>query len=389
MTHLKLKAPEQLPPHGLTLQQFRPWKNHLRNYLMQDTDNTPFFPDRIYGTWAAQETGNLRIRQLHAEDPDAVALRERLNQQDERDRPNYTAAQHARDRTALLDRRNAQLAKFISLIAMLCQYTEQDQIDQRATSLTWIFDFLEQKYNLSNKGANFLKIANLAYVAGTPYDVFYKQLRAAINDSLLKTGDRLPYRDNEELTADERFTPTLENVTILWALQLIDQRLPSQVFKIFGHQLKGNIRLVDLQHQIFDQIPELLQDIEVAENNRASACQSAQTSQQDEPALQALNLRRPNTFGRGRGSRPFRARGGPPQRVQNTNRKFCRLCYVSGRPSYNSHDLPDCRQLTPRDLDSIQSRLNVLDLEEDTSEDTEPHLIPGWDYDGTDQQEEQ
>jgi hypothetical protein len=26
MSHLKLRAPDQLPPHGLTLQQFKPWK---------------------------------------------------------------------------------------------------------------------------------------------------------------------------------------------------------------------------------------------------------------------------------------------------------------------------------------------------------------------------
>ncbi len=50
---------------------------------------------------------------------------------------------------------------------MLCHYTEQDQVDQRATSLEWIFNFLEQKCNLSNKGANFLKIGNLSYQGRT------------------------------------------------------------------------------------------------------------------------------------------------------------------------------------------------------------------------------
>jgi hypothetical protein len=84
--------------------------------------------------------------------------------------------------------------------------------------LEWIFTFLEQKYNLSNKGANFLKIGSITYKPGTPYDAFYKELRSAINDSLLSQGDILHYRDNLALDADERFTPTLENVTVLWAL---------------------------------------------------------------------------------------------------------------------------------------------------------------------------
>ena len=78
--------------------------------------------------------------------------------------------------------------KFVSLITMLCPYTEQDQVDQRATSLDWIFTFLEQKYNLSNKGANFLKICNITYTPGTPHHAFYKELRSAINNSLSKKG---------------------------------------------------------------------------------------------------------------------------------------------------------------------------------------------------------
>ena len=95
---------------------------------------------------------------------------------------------------------------------MLCPYTKQDQVDQRATSLDWIFTFLEQKYNLSNKGANFLKICNITYTPGTPHHAFYKELRSAINNSLLKEGDLLPHRDNVALDEDQRFSPTLENV---------------------------------------------------------------------------------------------------------------------------------------------------------------------------------
>ena len=381
MSHLKLKSPDQLPSHGLTLQQFKPWKNHLRNYLRQDADNAPFFTGRIYATWRPQENHDNRIEALHAEDPEAAALQDRLQQQQNAAHPQYTQAQLNRDREALLERRNAQLAKFISLITMLCHYTEQDQIDQRATSLEWIFQFLEQKYNLSNKGSNFLKIANITYTAGTPYDTFYKQLRSAINDGLLHTGDTLPYRDNEVLTEDERYTPTLENVTVLWALQLIDPRLPNQVLKTFGHQLRGNTRLVDIHHQVFDQIPELLQDIEVAEGNRASVCNAADPPLDQTEAdlsLNALNTRRPfNNFGRGRNSRPQRGRGTSNQR-QSTNRKFCRICYVSGSSAFNTHDISTCRQLTQRDLEALQSRLAAFTIAD--PENLDPELIPGWDF---------
>ena len=375
MSHLKLRAPDQLPPHGLTLQQFKPWKNHLRNYLRQDSDNALFFPGKIYATWRAQEAEDDRIEELHAQDPDAALLRNRLNQDN-----NYNQAQLDRDLAALLDRRNANLAKFISLITMLCHYTEQDQVDQRATSLEWIFNFLEQKYNLSNKGANFLKIGNLSYTPGTPHDSFYKELRSAVSDSLLQQGDTLPYRDNEVLAEDERFSPTLENVVVLWALQLIDPRLPAQVHKTFGHQLKNNTRLIDLQHEIFHQIPELLLDLEATEHNRASALGAAQTEDL-EPTLNAAFTRR-TTPARGRSSsRPNRGRsfttgfGCGSQMAK----KFCRLCYLSGSQAYTTHDISTCRQLTHRDLEALQGRLNCMTLEESTEEPPEPLLVPGWD----------
>ncbi len=264
---------------------------------------------------------------------------------------------------------------------MLCHYTEQDQIDQRATSLEWIFTFLEQKYNLLNKGANFVKIGCITFTPGTPYDSFYKQLRSAVNDGLLREGDTLPYKDNEALTEDERFSPTLENVVVLWALQLIDPRLPSQVHKAFGHQLKNNTRLIDLQSEIFDQIPDLLQDIEVTENNRASALGAA-APEESEPTLNAMSTRRP-FFSRGRGGRPMHGRpytsGPSTTRPAQTTRKFCRLCYLSGSSAYSTHDISTCRQLTQRDLEALQSRLNALQLEIPAQEPPEPFLVPGWD----------
>ena len=102
MAHLKRRAPDHLPPHGLTLQQFKPWKNHLKNYLRQDADNLLFFPGKIYATWRAQDATDDRIGALHAQDPEAARNRER---------PNIQNAQLERDLAELLEHRNAQLAK--------------------------------------------------------------------------------------------------------------------------------------------------------------------------------------------------------------------------------------------------------------------------------------
>ena len=81
MAILKLRSPEQLPAHGLTLQQFKPWKNHLRNYLHQDMDNSHFFPGQLYTTWQSQEDHEDQLQALHAQDPEAAHLREQPNVQ--------------------------------------------------------------------------------------------------------------------------------------------------------------------------------------------------------------------------------------------------------------------------------------------------------------------
>jgi hypothetical protein len=60
-------------------------------------------------------------------------------------------------------------------------------------------------------------------------------------------------------------------------------------------------------------------------------------------------------------------------------KKFCRLCYLSGSQAYTTHDISTCRQLTHRDLEALQGRLNCMTLEESTEEPPEPLLVPGWD----------
>ena len=210
MASLKLRSPEQLPAHGLTLQQFKPWKNHLRNYLRQDTDNSQFFPGRLYATWQSQEDHEDRLQALNAQDPEAARLHKG---------PNIQPAQLERDLTDLLERRNAQLAKFLSLITMLCHYT----------------------------------------------------------------------------------------------------------------------------------------------------------------SLNAIFPRR-GSFSRGQGNRSYRGRSTyDSSRSSQPQRKFCRLCYLSGSSAYNSHDISTCRQLTRRDLDALQGRLNMATLISKNDTPPEPLLIPGWD----------
>jgi hypothetical protein len=90
---------------------------------------------------------------------------------------------------ALLTARNAQLAKFITLISVLCPYTLTNNLDQLSVSFAWIISYLEQHYHIQKAGAHFLSINDIRYTAGDSYENFYMELHGAFEDTLRKEGD--------------------------------------------------------------------------------------------------------------------------------------------------------------------------------------------------------
>ena len=78
---------------------------------------------------------------------------------------------------------------------------------------------MEKHYGIESRGAHFMDIALLVFKKGVPYQTFYKQFRASFLDNLRKKGDKLEYKGDEILTADEKLSPTLESTIVLWALE--------------------------------------------------------------------------------------------------------------------------------------------------------------------------
>ena len=80
-TTIKLNQPKELPANGLTTVQFKPWKNHVTTFLMQDPDNQEFLPGGMYEEWIAasdnpDKTGEMiSLAQVKAED---MAMHERM-----------------------------------------------------------------------------------------------------------------------------------------------------------------------------------------------------------------------------------------------------------------------------------------------------------------------
>ena len=386
--HLPLKAPTPLPVQGVDTVTFKVWKNTLVAYLEQDSAHFHFLPGGQYSTWTSSFEGK-RIPALHADDPDKKVLDEKLNATV----PTLTVVTHANACENLLNRRNAQLAKFITHTATLCYYTEQGDISDHSTSLQWIFDHLVKHYGLETKGANFLNIASISYKKGDIPQTFYKQYRAAYEDNLRKKDDRIKFNNDQVLTADEKLTPSFENAIILWALKEIDPRLPNKVKKTFGHQMTGNVTLKDLQPLIFQNIFSMIEELNEAEGSKALASLSLEEDSSSSN-LNALNFRsssRGKFQGRpSRGGRPQRGgarapgfQGKGPQQAGRPGDKFCRICNLAGsdRKIFTSHEIGNCSRLTVRDLESLRDSLvvNGMITEEYESEEPTYFLQPGWD----------
>jgi len=382
--YLKLNPPAVLPPTGVTSVSFKAWQRTLIAYLEQDA-NTPHFMDGgVYATWRPRGKNRLRIAALHDDDPDRVVLMDRLTAaiQARQARPNdarvdqYDQQTRDRDLDNLLTARNAQLAKLITLISVLCPYTLTNNLDQLSTSFLWIIGYLEQHYHIQKAGAHFLSISDIRFTAGDSYENFYMELHGAFEDTLRKQGETLLYRNNEVLEANEEMSPTLENTIVLLWLERIDPRLPQKISATFAHQMVGNTSLRDLQPVISARIPSLLQELDDSAANRASlhAIDSLDCHQPYEatPVAAAFYSR---GRGRGRGKQTF-------QRGTPSSGKFCRVCYLTNRGSpqaYTSHTIMTCTKLSDRDRQEMVSHASVT-LEDQEDSDT-PAVIPGWDTD--------
>ena len=379
---LPLKAPTPLPATGVDIVTFKVWKNTLEAHLQQDAHHHHFMPGGLYSEWIAADQGR-RITAIHNEDHDKLVLDGKRARQGD--------IEHAQGMANLLVSRNSQLAKFITHVATLCHHTENDDITTYSTSLNWIFDYLKKHYGLETKGANFMNISEHVFKKGTPYHTFYKQYRASFIDNLRKQGDIVKYRNNFVLPEDEKLSPSFENAIILWSLEKIDPRLPPKVKRNYGHQMTGDTTLKDIQPVIFDNIGNMLDELDQSQVTKAFAANLS--TEDEETHLNAVSSR---SFRRGKpSSSSLASRGARGQSSRNfTNKfasrgvpskdKYCRICNLAGSEPrvYTSHEIGQCSRLSIRDLESLKSALalnGLLTLDEQVDDEPTCVLQPGWD----------
>ena len=377
---LPLKAPSPLPASGVDIVTFKVWRNTLISHVQQDANHHHFMDGGRYAVWQAAELGT-RIRELAEDDPDKLVLDGKLQR--------LGQAAYNVELRQLLGQRNAQLAKFITHIATLCYHTENDDVTNQSTSMTWIFEYLKKHYGLETKGANFMNISEHPYKKGTPYQTYYKQYRASFIDNLRKRGDIVQYKNNQVLDQDEKLSPSFENAIVLWSLEKIDPRLPLKVKKNYGHQMTGNVTLKDVQPVVFDNIDNMLEELDQVQNAKVFAAQL-----NDETSINAINFRKDKYLNRGSTRQRGGFRGKPPgPQSRDSNKgtrysisgKFCHICNLAGSSQnvYTSHEIGNCSRLSIRDLESIKNSMvlnGLITIAESDSDDANScQLQPGWD----------
>jgi hypothetical protein len=276
MPSIKIYPPAQLPSKGVTNQLFKVWTHELEVYVGQDERMAVFMANGAYHTWEAYETNPQRI-----------------------------AAVAGADAAAQLAIRRRELSTFLSIVGKACDIQHYNVIIRHSTSLEWIYSKLREDYDIQQKGIHFFNLFELKYEPGEPAVGFYNKYRNLVAANLGVAGDTIVWQRNAVLNADERLSPTFEDMILANVLGLIDPRLPNHIKDHYHHLIGRAKRLMDFKTDILVKIPTFLTEIENKPHNNTIHCQP-------EEHLGAMRYQQPSHRGRNstfRGNSNF-ARGG-------------------------------------------------------------------------------
>ena len=245
-------------------------------------------------------------------------------------------------RTAI--QKNILLERMLGLIAQFSPSLLRSDIIKHSTSLQWIWQRIRKHYSFCQSEVNFLKLSSIKRQDGERYETLFQRIVAHIEDNLLTTESGLTH-DGSPVTENEEMSPTTERLAVYLWLNLIDDRLPSYVARVFAHDLQSK-SLKDIQPQICAAMDSLLIELNAQEDIQIHYSKSSFRTRYNNKAP----------------SRKFPQK--PPQKS-----KLCILCKGAGRP-YQGHDVSTCWFITKFDKMEIAKALAVeVDPEEDFPDD--------------------
>ncbi len=229
MGPINITTHRKLPGKGVTNLIFNIWKDELEENLAKECHMAVFLPNGIYSTWES-----------YAKNPDRIKKTARV------------------DKKVHLDARRYQLQTFLKIVADACDSSHNRDIISHSTSLQWIYNKLQEEYNIQEKEMHILNLFNL----GCPPEIsaldFYKHYRQMVIASLKKKGDIVKWQSSKVLRANEELSPTFEDMILAFALSLIDPRLPGLVKDNYSFIIGEKESVMDHKTDILKQVPILL-----------------------------------------------------------------------------------------------------------------------------------
>ena len=320
MTSFRPPKPWVLKEEGENITSFASWQSNIKYHLSLNNDFAPYIDPAF--TWNKSSTANRGL----TSDPTDVAAAQRK-----------TAAQ-----------KNAQLEHMLGIIAQYAPSLIRNEIINRSTSLSWIWERIRRHYGLRQSEVNFLSIYKIKRVEGERYETLYQRLVSHIEDNLLTTESGIVH-DGAAITQNEEISPSCERLLVYLWLALVDDRLPAYVSRVYAHDLQSK-SLKDVQPQICQAMDSLLAELNAQEDvqvnrsfqrnrfpPRSAKYQSRRQLPQQQLMVQQQNNQHQNP---------------------STKPKSCILCKSAGRP-HTGHDLANCWFISKFDKLEISRTLQV------------------------------
>ena len=305
-----------------TLNSFTNWKENLLYTLSLDKSFAPFLKDGV--TWK-EESDDSPHRGF------------------EDDETGTTNGQTKQEKCNTLHLMLGQIANWATVIS-------RNEIVKRSKSLNDIWNKLRQYYGFHTTGSRFLDLGTIRFQPGERAEALYQRLVSFIDDNLL-TKDCGVSHHGSVVKKDEAVSPSLENVVVYLWLERLHVSLPALVKQKYGAELR-NRTLASIKPEISQALTSMLEELSSGENSRISR-------------LQTNDMRR----------RPPQTRNGG---------KFCCLCRTANRPSYDSHNLAQCRYLPERDRRSLRAGpSNIRNVEVSDNYDNYDNIDDEFDGNGT------
>ena len=353
-TTIKIYPPSQLPDKGVSETQFNIWTEELEVYLTQDDDFAAFLPGGDYAEWVSYETNPDRIVNIKEERRAARALPGAHNAQA------INEAADAQDQQNL-NKARKNLRTVLSIIGKCVTEGHYTTVVRHSTSIKWIYTTLRSDYDIQQKGIHFFNILDVKFDHEKTVVSFYNQYRTVIINNLGKSGDVIKYKNNLQLTEDEKTTPMLEDIILLNVIKEIDPRLPAFIKTHYNHKMKQDERLMDFKTDILINIPTFIEQLNTIEQNNSIKEVSAN-----------LKAFKP--------AKKFKNKSAQPSKY------YCRLCFKSNLPRevFTSHNIGDvkCTQMSKQDRERLMETVKLNSIQEsDESYKDEEEIAEMFGYD--------